>query len=308
MNLAEKILHLKKKKNALILAHYYQRPEIQELADFVGDSLNLAAEARKTTADIIVFAGVYFMAETAKITNPEKKVLIPDLNAGCSLADSCSPADFTKFLNHYPDHCVVAYVNCSAEIKALSDLCCTSSNAVRVINSIPKETPVVFAPDKNLGQYLARQTGRDLVLWNGACHVHEAFSTEKLKFLKLKYPAAKLIAHPESEDVILRQADFIGSTSALLSYVRKDDSLVFLVATEAGILHKMVSENIEKKFIPVPAAANNSCACSECDFMKLNTLGKLYTCLRDESPEVTVSENLRRLAEVPLRRMFEIAA
>ncbi len=305
--LSDRIRTLKQRKNAVILAHYYQEPAVQEVADFVGDSLGLSDQAANTQADIIVFAGVHFMAETAKIINPGKKVLLPDLNAGCSLDSSCQPADFRNFLDKHPGHTVVSYINCSAEIKALSDIICTSSNALQIINSIPKEKPIIFAPDKNLGAYLAKKTGRELVLWNGACEVHEAFSLQKLSNLLQLYPAAKLVAHPESENPVLELADFIGSTSAMLDYVKKSEAGEFIIATEAGILHQMRKAVHGKKFIPVPVNENNSCACSECHYMKLNTLEKIYNCLENETPEITLKESLRQKALAPIRTMLQLS-
>lgn len=306
--LSDRICQLKQQKNAVILAHYYQEPAVQEVADFVGDSLGLSDQAANTKADIIVFAGVHFMAETAKIINPGKKVLLPDLNAGCSLASSCQPNDFGRFIDNHPGHIVVSYINCSAEIKALSDIICTSSNALQVINSIPKEKPILFAPDKNLGAYLAKKTGRELVLWNGACEVHEAFSLQKLSSLMQLYPAAKLVAHPESENPVLELADFIGSTSAMLDYVKKSHAGEFIIATEAGILHQMRKAVPGKKFIPAPARDNNSCACSECRYMKLITLEKICRCLENETPEITLTESLRQRALAPITAMLQLSA
>lgn len=304
--LQDKIIALKQKKNAVILAHYYQDKAIQDIADFVGDSLELSRKAAATDADIIVFAGVYFMAETAKIVNPTKKVLIPDVEAGCSLADGCLPKDFKAFLSNYPNHTVVTYINCSAEVKTLTDIVCTSSNAKKVIASIPKEQPIVFAPDKNLGKYLISETGRDMVLWEGSCIVHEAFSLEKLIDLYKKYPTAHIIAHPESETHILEVARYIGSTSGMINYVKNTDHDIFIVATEAGILHKMQLDNPTKTLIPAPAKEDNTCACSECAFMKLNTLEKLYNCLHDESPEVKLDEEIIKKALLPIQRMLAL--
>ena len=306
LSLQEEISILKKTKNAVILAHYYQEPEIQEIADFVGDSLELAKKAATTNADIIVFAGVHFMAETAKILNPSKKVLLPDLNAGCSLAESCPPEAFQQLKDKYPDHAVVTYINCSAEIKAMSDVDCTSSNAERVINSIPLDKPIIFAPDKNLGRYLIEKTGREMLLWDGACIVHEAFSIDKLLELYAKYPSAKIIAHPESEEHILKIANYIGSTSGMLNFVKSSKQDTFIVATEAGILHQMQMDVPDKTLIPAPAKEDNSCACSECAFMKMNTLQKLYTCLKDESPEIVLAESLMKAAHRPIKRMMEL--
>lgn len=308
LTITQKILELKKEKNAIILAHYYQEPAIQDIADFVGDSLGLSIEAAKTNADIIVFAGVYFMAETAKILNPTKKVLLPDLNAGCSLADSCPADAFEKFIHLHPNHTVITYVNCSAEVKALSDIICTSANAKKVIESLPKDEPIVFGPDRNLGKYLISETGRDLVLWQGACMVHEAFSVDKLKALSKQFPNAEIVAHPESETPILEMANYIGSTSGMINYIKKSDCPEFIIATEAGILHQMKMEVPGKLLIPAPAVENNTCACSECPYMKMNTLEKLYQCLRDETPEVNVPEITRKKALIPLKRMLEISA
>ena len=304
--LQDKIIALKQEKNAVILAHYYQDKAIQDIADFVGDSLELSRKASTTDADIIVFAGVYFMAETAKIVNPTKKVLIPDENAGCSLADGCPPEDFKQFLSKYPNHTVVTYINCSAEVKTLTDIVCTSPLAKKVIASIPEDQPIVFAPDKNLGKYLIAETGREMVLWEGSCIVHEAFSLEKLIDLHKKYPTAQIIAHPESETHILQVANYIGSTSGMINYVKESDQNIFIVATEAGILHKMQQDNPEKTLIPAPAKEDNTCACSECAFMKLNTLEKLYNCLRDESPEVKLENHIIEKALIPIQRMLAL--
>lgn len=304
--LQDKIIALKQEKNAVILAHYYQDKAIQDIADFVGDSLELSRKASTTDADIIVFAGVYFMAETAKIVNPTKKVLIPDENAGCSLADGCLPEDFKQFLSKYPNHTVVTYINCSAEVKTLTDIVCTSSNAKKVIASIPEDQPIVFAPDKNLGKYLITETRREMVLWEGSCIVHEAFSLEKLIDLHKKYPTAQIIAHPESETHILQVANYIGSTSGMINYVKESNQNIFIVATEAGILHKMQQDNPEKTLIPAPAKEDNTCACSECAFMKLNTLEKLYNCLRDESPEVKLEPHIIEKALIPIQRMLAL--
>lgn len=305
LDLFQEIERLKKEKNAVVLAHYYQEPDIQDVADYIGDSLGLAQQAAKTNADIIVFAGVHFMAETAKILNPSKKVLLPDLKAGCSLADS-APADlFREFKNKYPDHIVISYINCSAEIKALSDIICTSSNAQKIIESVPENQPIIFAPDKNLGAYLNKKTGRDMILWNGACMVHEIFSLEKIAKLKVRHPKAKFIAHPECEDAVLRIADFIGSTTQLLRFAVNDPCNEFIVATETGILHQMQKEAPQKTFIPAPP--NNSCACNDCPHMKLNTLEKLYLCMQYEMPEINMEEELRRNAEKPILKMLDIS-
>ncbi|HEY9186013.1 MAG TPA: quinolinate synthase NadA [Salegentibacter sp.] len=305
--LQEKINVLKKQKNAVILAHYYQEAEIQQIADFVGDSLELAKKAAETEADIIVFAGVHFMAETAKILNPSRKVLLPDLQAGCSLADSCPPDTFGELKSRYPDHVVVTYINCSAEIKALSDIVCTSSNAEKVINSIPEEKEIIFAPDKNLGKYLIEKTGREMLLWDGACIVHEAFSLEKLIALHKKNPQAEIIAHPESETHILKLASYIGSTSGMLNYVKNSSKSSFIVATEAGILYEMQKDVPNKELIAAPAKEDNSCACSECAFMKMNTLEKLYMCLDDEFPEILLGNDLMEQAHKPIKRMMELS-
>lgn len=305
INYAKEIQRLKKEKNAIILAHVYQSADIQEVADFVGDSLGLSKEAAGTTASLIVFAGVHFMAETAKILNPNKKVLLPDLNAGCSLSDSCPPALFKKFKEQHPDHKVVSYINCSAGIKALSDVICTSSNAKYIVESFPKEQPLIFAPDRNLGAYISKTTGRDMVLWNGACMVHEIFSLEKITKLKVRHPEAKLIAHPECEEPVLRLADYIGSTTGLLKYTLTDDTQSYIVATETGILHQMMKASPHKTFIPAPP--NNSCACNDCPHMKLNTLEKLYLCMKYEQPEILMEESLRQAALKPIKRMLEIS-
>jgi len=305
--LQEELAQLKKDKNAVILAHYYQEPEIQEVADFIGDSLELAKKAAETSAGIIVFAGVHFMAETAKILNPSKRVFLPDLNAGCSLADSCPPEAFRKLKEQYPDHVVVTYINCSAEIKTLSDVVCTSSNAEKVINSIPPEKQIIFAPDKNLGKYLMQKTGREMLLWDGACIVHEAFSLDKMLELYKQHPSAKIIAHPESETHILKIANYIGSTSGMLNYVKGSEHDTFIVATEAGILYQMQKDVPQKTLIPAPAKEDNTCACSECAFMKMNTLKKLYDCLAKETPEITLSEDLMKKALVPIKRMLELS-
>ena len=306
LDLFDEIEKLKKEKNAVVLAHYYQEPDIQDIADYIGDSLGLSQQAAKTDADIIVFAGVHFMAETAKILSPQKKVLLPDLKAGCSLADSCPPHLFRKFKENYPDHLVITYVNCTAELKALSDIVCTSSNAVAIVESLPKDQKIIFGPDKNLGAYVAKKTGRDLVLWNGACMVHEIFSREKITKLKERYPNAKLLAHPECEDVILKMADYIGSTTGLLKYATKSPEKEFIVATESGIIHQMQKENPDKVFIPAPP--NNNCACNDCPHMKRNTLEKLYLCMKNELPEVTVPADVIKRAVKPIERMLEISA
>ena len=304
--LTSAIKKLKKEKNAVILAHYYQDDAIQEVADYLGDSLYLAQQAAKVENDIIVFAGVHFMAETAKIINPSKKVLLPDLKAGCSLADSCPPDDFAAFKLNHPDALVVSYINCSAEVKMLSDLVCTSSNAKKIIESIPKDQKIIFAPDKNLGAYLNKETGRNMILWQGSCIVHEAFSFEKIISLIKSYPNAKFIAHPESESPVLDIAHYIGSTSGLLDFVQKDKAKEYIVATEAGILYEMQKRCPKKTFIPAPVE-DDTCACSECAFMKLNTLEKLYRCLLNESPEVKMDKKLMDGARIPIQRMFELS-
>lgn len=306
IDLFSEIEKLKKEKNAIILAHYYQEPDIQDVADFIGDSLGLAQQAEKTEASIIVFAGVHFMAETAKILNPLKKVLLPDLNAGCSLADSAPPEVFKKFKEAHPQYLVISYINCSAGIKALSDIICTSSNAEKIIESLPKEQQIIFAPDKNLGAYLNKKTGRNMILWDGACMVHEIFSVEKLIKLKVRHPFAKVIAHPECEEPILKLADYIGSTTGLLKYSQKSDANEFIVVTETGILHQMQKASPLKTFIPAPP--ENNCACNDCPHMKLNTLEKLYLCMKYELPEITMDENLRILAKQPIERMLQISA
>jgi quinolinate synthase len=306
MDLFAAIERLKKEKNAVVLAHYYQEPDIQDVADYIGDSLGLAQQAEKTSADMIVFAGVHFMAETAKILNPSKKVVIPDLKAGCSLSDSCPPPLFKQFKEQHPDHVVVSYINCSAGIKALSDVIVTSSNARIIVESFPKDQKIIFAPDKNLGAYINKVTGRDMLLWNGACMVHEIFSLEKITKLKVRHPNAKLIAHPECEDPILRIADYIGSTTGLLKYTQNDASKEYIVATETGILHQMMKASPDKTFIPAPP--NNSCACNDCPHMKLNSLEKLYLCMEFELPEIIMEEELRLAALKPIQRMLEISS
>lgn len=306
LDLFQEIERLKKEKNAIILAHYYQEPDIQDVADYIGDSLGLAQQAEKTKADIIVFAGVHFMAETAKILNPDKKVIIPDLKAGCSLSDSCPPPLFKHFKDQHPDHKVVSYINCSAGIKALSDVICTSSNAKIIVDSFPKDQPLIFAPDKNLGAYINKITGRNMLLWNGACMVHEIFSLEKINKLKLRHPEAKMIAHPECEDAVLRVADYIGSTTQLLKYTQTDSAESFIVATETGILHQMMKDSPNKTFIPAPP--DNTCACNDCPHMKLNTLEKLYLCMEYELPDINMDETLRLAARKPIQRMLEISA
>jgi len=306
LDLIKEINYLKKKKNAVLLAHYYQNADIQDVADYIGDSLGLAQEAQKSTSDIILFAGVHFMAETAKILNPTKKVLIPDLKAGCSLADSCPPDQFKAFKALHPDHIVITYINCTADIKALSDIICTSSNAVQIVESLPKDQKIIFAPDKNLGAYINKKTSRNMVLWDGACMVHEIFSLEKLIKLKIQNPKAKIIAHPECEAAILDHADFIGSTTALLNYSKKSDDKEFIVLTETGILHQMQKSSPEKTFIPAPP--NNNCACNDCPYMKLNTLEKIYIALLNEQPELLMSNDMIEKAKKPILKMLELSA
>ena len=306
LDLFKEIERLKREKNAVILAHYYQESDIQDVADYIGDSLGLAQQAEKTTADIIVFAGVHFMAETAKILNPHKKVLLPDLKAGCSLSDSAPPPLFKKFKDEHPGHIVISYINCSAGIKALSDIICTSSNARQIVESLPEDQQIIFAPDRNLGAYINKKSGRKMVLWDGACMVHEIFSREKITKLKVRYPDAKVIAHPECEEVVLQLADFIGSTTQLLKFSEKDEAKEFIVATETGILHQMQKNSPEKLFIPAPP--DNSCACNDCPHMKLNTLEKLYLCMEYELPELTMEGDLRIAALKPIRRMLELSA
>jgi quinolinate synthase len=306
LDLFEEIEKLKGEKNAIILAHYYQEPDIQDIADYIGDSLGLSQEAAKTDADIIVFAGVHFMAETAKMLSPEKKVLLPDLKAGCSLADSAPAPLFRKWKEKYPDHVVVSYINCTAEFKTMTDICCTSSNAVHVIKSIPEDKPIIFAPDRNLGQYLIKKTGREMVLWNGTCMVHEIFSDEKITKLLLRHPDAKFIAHPECEAHILEKADFIGSTSKLLNYTKESEAQEFIVATESGIIYQMQKASPEKTFIPAPP--NNTCACNECPHMRRNTLEKLYLCMKFEVPEITLPQWVIEQGRASIDRMMDISA
>jgi len=306
LDLVEEINRLKKEKNAIILAHYYQESEIQDVADYIGDSLGLSQKAADTDRDLILFAGVHFMAETAKMLNPHKKVLLPDLKAGCSLADSCPPAVFKKFKEKYPDHVVISYINCTADLKVLTDICCTSSNAEAIVNSVPADKKIIFAPDKNLGAYLIKKTGRDMVLWNGACMVHEIFSQEKIWKLRQANPEAKFIAHPECEAHILDQADFIGSTTQLLNFTKSDPAETFIVATESGILYQMELASPHKKFIPAPP--NNTCACNDCPHMKRNTLEKLYLALKYEKPEIILSEEVIAEGRKCIDRMLEISA
>lgn len=306
-SLAEKIAAIKKEKNAVVLAHYYTRPEVQQVADFIGDSLALSQVAAQTDADIILFAGVYFMAETAKILSPDKKVLIPDPEAGCSLADSCPAADFRRFRQRYPDHKVVAYVNTSAEVKALTDICCTSSNAVKIIESLPAGQKIIFAPDRNLGDYIKRVTGRnDIVLWDGACHVHEKFSLERILELKREHPAAKVLAHPECKKPVLLAADFVGSTAAIIGYVGSDGGKEYIIATESGILYELREKYPDVNFIPAPPI-DSTCGCNDCQYMKLVTLEKIYDALLNERPEVVVDEEVRRKAESSIRNMLDLS-
>lgn len=305
-NLIQRINQVREQKNAVILAHYYQEAEIQENADYTGDSLGLAQKAASTNADMIAFAGVHFMAETAKILSPQKTVVLPDQNAGCSLADACPPGEFREFLDRHPGHTVVSYVNCSAEVKAMSDVICTSSNAEAIIHSIPEDQPIIFAPDKNLGQYLIRQTGRDMVLWDGVCQVHEVFSAEKLKDLKVTHPKAEVVAHPECNELIRTFADFIGSTGKMLKHVNESSKKEFIVITEPGILHQMQKDSPEKTFIPGAPVFETSCACSECEFMKLNTLEKLCLCLERETPAIELSQELLEKAYHPIERMMTL--
>ncbi len=305
LDLFYEIEKLKKEKNAIVLAHYYQEPDIQDVADYIGDSLGLAQKAQSTDADLIVFAGVHFMAETAKILNPTKKVVLPDLRAGCSLADSAPANLFRAYKEKHPDHLVISYINCTAEIKALSDIICTSGNAEAILNSLPKDQKIIFAPDKNLGAYINKKLDRNMLLWNGACMVHEIFSLEKITKLKVRHPNAKLLAHPECEEPVLRIADFIGSTTQILKYSKTDSSKEFIVATETGILHQMQKDSPYKTFIPAPPT--NSCACNDCPYMKLNTLEKLYLCMKYEVPEITMDESLRLAAKKPIDRMLDIS-
>lgn len=305
VNLEQEIKNLKKELNAVILAHYYQESEIQDIADFIGDSLQLSQQAAKTDAEVIVFAGVHFMAETAKILNPEKLVLLPDLNAGCSLAEGC-PADLLlKFREKYPDHILISYINCSAEVKAISDIICTSSNAVKIVNQLPADQKIIFAPDRNLGKYVIKKSGRDMILWQGACIVHETFSERKIISLKFNNPDALIIAHPECEEAVLKNADYIGSTSGLLDFVTKSDKKKFIVATEPGIIHQMQLKNKGKTFIPAPPEAN--CNCNECPYMKLNTLEKLYLCMKEKTPEIILEKEIMKRALKPLQRMLEMS-
>jgi len=305
IDLEEEIQRLKKDLHAVVLAHYYQESEIQDVADLIGDSLQLSQHAAKTNADVIVFAGVHFMAETAKILNPSKQVLVPDLKAGCSLAEGCPPNLFKRFREKYPDHIVMSYINCSAEIKAMSDIICTSSNALKILSHIPMDQPIIFAPDQNLGRYLIKKTGRELVLWSGICVVHEMFSERKLIQLKVRHPGARVLAHPECEQRVLQHADYIGSTSGILNYVKQSSDGEFIIATEPGIIHQMEKACPNKTFIPAPPEGD--CACNECPYMKLNTLEKLYLCMKNRAPEITLDEGLRLRALRPIQRMLEMS-
>ncbi len=305
IDIAQKLSDMRIDKNTIILAHYYQIAEIQDIADFIGDSLGLAQKAVETNANIIVFAGVHFMAETAKILNPKKKVLLPDLEAGCSLADSCPSKDFAKFKEKYPDHIVISYINCSAAIKTMSDVICTSGNAVKIVESFPKDQKIIFAPDKNLGGYVNSVTGRNMVLWDGTCEVHDILSTEAVINLKMENPDAKLIAHPECKAPLLALADFVGSTTAMLNFTRKDNSKKYIVATETGILHQMRKESPGKEFLIVPT--DETCSCNDCPYMKKNTMQKLYNCIKNETPEITLPQDIIEKARVPIKRMLEIS-
>lgn len=306
--LIEEIARLKKEKNAVIMAHYYQTADIQDIADVVGDSLALAQWAAKTDADVIVLCGVHFMGETAKILSPQKKVLIPDADAGCSLADSCPADKFEEFVKAHPDHTVISYVNTTAAVKALTDVVVTSTNAKKIVDQFPQDAKLIFGPDKNLGNYINSVTGRNMLLWDGACHVHEQFSLEKLIDLKNENPDAEIVAHPECKSVILKMADYVGSTQGLLNYVTNSDKKKFLVVTESGILHQMTKANPEKTFIPVPPELEGkTCMCNECKYMRMNTMEKLYLCLRDEKPEILIEEELREKAVKPILRMLEMS-
>ncbi len=305
INYSEEIIRLKKEMNAVLLVHYYQEPDIQDIGDFIGDSLQLAQQAEKTNADVIVFAGVHFMAETAKILNPDKLVLLPDMNAGCSLAEGCPAPALKKLKDKYPGSVLISYINCSADVKSISDIICTSSNAEKIVLSVPEDKQIIFAPDKNLGKYLIKKTGRDMVLWQGSCIVHETFSEQKILKLKIQYPDAKVIAHPECEESILVNSDFIGSTSALLKYVTESKNEKFIVATEPGIIHQMKKFNPDKIFITAPPEAG--CSCNECPYMKMNTMEKLYECMINKKPEIIMEEELRIRALQPIKRMLELS-
>jgi len=301
----DKVLQLAKEKNAVILAHYYQTPDIQEIADFKGDSLALAQKANEIDADIILFAGVHFMAETAKILNPDRKVLLPDLEAGCSLAESCPASDFAKFKAKYPDHIVISYINCTAEIKILSDVICTSGNAVQIVESFPKDQKIIFAPDKNLGRYINEVTGRNMVLWDGTCEVHDILSSEKIMKMKIENPDATLVAHPECAQPVLMLADFVGSTTAMLNYTKNSKADKFIVATETGILHQMKKDSPNKEFLIVPA--DETCSCNDCAYMKLNTMEKLYLALKNEQPEIILPDEIMKNAKEPIVRMLDLS-
>jgi quinolinate synthase len=305
LDLFDEIERLKAEKNAVLLAHYYQEPDIQDIADYIGDSLGLSREAARTDADLIVFAGVHFMAETAKILNPDKKVILPDLNAGCSLADSCPPDAFAAFRAQYPDHIVISYINCSAAIKAQTDIICTSSNAEHIVRQIPEDQGIIFAPDRNLGRWLIKETGRDMVLWDGSCIVHEVFSEQQLVRLKARHPEAPVLAHPECEEAVLQHADYVGSTSGIRRFATESEADAFIVATESGILHQMQKDNPDKTFIAAPPS--NGCACNDCPHMKLNTLEKLYLCLKHEAPEILMDEAIRLRALQPIEKMLAMS-
>ncbi len=304
--LIEKINLLRKEKNAVIMAHYYQEGAIQDIADMIGDSLALAQWATKTTADILVVCGVHFMGETAKILSPHKKVLVPDMNAGCSLADSCKAEDFEAFIKQHPDHTVISYVNTTAAVKALTDVVVTSTNARKIVDQFPQDAKLIFGPDRNLGDYINKISGRNMVLWNGACHVHEQFSVEQLVLLKKQYPDAKVLAHPECKNVVLMLADYIGSTQALLNYATESNDTTFLIATESGIIHEMQKRNPNKTFIPIPPV-DSTCGCNNCQYMRLNTLEKIYDCLKNETPEILVDEAIRVKAVKPILKMLEMS-
>ena len=306
LDLKAEIQRLKRELNAIILAHYYQESEIQDIADFVGDSLELAKKAKSTSADVIVFAGVHFMAETAKILNPEKLVLLPDLEASCSLAEGCPVNEFKTFRENHPDHIAITYINCSADVKALSDIICTSSSAEKIISQIPLDQPILFSPDRNLGKYLIKKTGRKMLLWDGSCIVHETFSERKIIDLKIKYPEAKLISHPECEEPILMHSDFIGSTSRLLSFIQEDFSTQYIVATETGIIHQMKKAAPQKEYIPAPPE-DDSCSCNECPYMRLNTLEKLYLCMKNKYPEISLEDETRKKALLSIERMLAVS-
>lgn len=306
MDFKSEIVKLKHKLNAVILAHYYQESEIQDIADFVGDSLELAKKAKTTDVDVIVFAGVHFMAETAKILNPDKLVLIPDLEASCSLAEGCPSNQFKDFREQHPDHLAITYINCTAEVKALSDIICTSSSAEKIINQIPLDKPILFSPDRNLGKYLIKKTGREMLLWNGSCIVHETFSEKKILDLKVKYPNAKLISHPECEEPILMHSDFIGSTSKLLNFIQEDHTNQYIVATESGIIHQMKKVKPEKIYIPAPPD-NDACSCNDCPYMKLNTMEKLYLCMKNKFPQIIMDDTTRIKALKPIERMLNMS-